>query len=142
MRKRFFPPLSDEDIKAAGAFRAEKRETPLRVLRLTLKEKPFDVMVTGEKGFEYRKPSDWIRSRLMYPDGSPKKYDIIEFTNGYGAKRPRFTAQYLGFIEAFNDAEMAYSNGLKVQVEKGDFVIGVGLVKQRWNLKGLKTIKT
>ena len=37
----------------------------MKVLRLTLKKKAFDVMVTGEKQEEFRKYSKWIESRLF-----------------------------------------------------------------------------
>jgi len=107
-----------------------------------LKEKPFNIMVTGEKGFEYRKPGKWIESRLMFKSGEPKPYDFIVFTNGYGHDKPRFKAKYLGFIkQEYINQRLNYSNGLEVLVNIGDYVIGVGEVVQRFNLKGLKKIK-
>lgn len=68
-----------------------------RILRLTLKVMPFQVMKTGEKLEEFREPSDWIRSRLFTKDGMPREYDMIEYVNGYGATRPRLFTDYCGF---------------------------------------------
>ena len=37
----------------------------MTTLYLTLKKKPFDIMISGEKKFEYRNNSKWIESRLI-----------------------------------------------------------------------------
>jgi hypothetical protein len=94
-----------------------------KTLKLTLKAQPFELMQTYEKCNEFRKPSDWIKSRLYNKDGSMKNYDLVEFTNGYGSTRPRFTAYYCGFSICQKDITLTYSNGLVVKVEKGDFII-------------------
>lgn len=56
----------------------------MSTLNLSLHKLPFDVMLTGEKDKEYRKPSKWIVSRLYNKDGTLKKYDVVKFVNGYG----------------------------------------------------------
>ena len=66
---------------------------PLRGLRLTLKKKWFDMIASGEKKHEYRLPSQWILSRL--PSG--KRYDVVEFANGYGKHVPRVTVEFKGW---------------------------------------------
>jgi hypothetical protein len=91
-------------------------------LRLTLKKAPFDVMVTGEKMEEFREPSRWIRSRLFNRDGTPRSYDFIEYTNGYGADRPRFTTNFVGF-EHLDRVSRRYSNGLTIDSDSPLFVI-------------------
>lgn len=63
-----------------------------RVLRLTLKRKWFDMIASGEKREEYRKPGKWILSRL-----EGKEYDRIEFKNGYGPHVPTMEVEYLGW---------------------------------------------
>ena len=65
---------------------------PLRVLRLTLKKKWFDMIASGEKTEEYRTPSAWIFSRLI-----GKSYDVVEFANGYGKHVPRVVVKYFGW---------------------------------------------
>jgi hypothetical protein len=63
-----------------------------RVLRLTLKKRWFDMIASGEKREEYREIKDWIISRLH-----GKAYDVVEFSNGYGAHVPKVEVEYLGW---------------------------------------------
>lgn len=69
----------------------------MRILKLTLKKAPFEVMVTGEKKSEYRTNSKWMYSRIYHPMGMPKQYDYVEFTNGYGKDKPKFLVEFKGF---------------------------------------------
>ena len=97
-----------------------------RVLRLTLKKQAFNVMVTGEKTVEFRKPSFWIMSRL-FKNGNPaeglKEYDEVLFVNGYGDDRPRFTRKYKGARFSRIQRKYTYSNGLVVDVDPNDIII-------------------
>lgn len=102
-----------------------------KVLKLTLKRKPFAVMLTGEKDFEVRKPSKWILSRLKN-----KKYDNVQFVNGYGNSRPMFFCEYKGWFEAIGSATFKFSDGLAVNVEKGDIIIQLGEVHHHLNCEG------
>ena len=68
-----------------------------KVLKLTLKKKWFDLMKDGFKKIEFREPSDWIFSRLLDENGDAKKYDLIEFKNGYGTNAPSFLCEFLGW---------------------------------------------
>lgn len=95
----------------------------MRVLKLTLSKKPFEVMVTGEKTKEYRRPSKWILSRLIN-----KEYDVVEFTNGYGKDKPRFTCEYRGYLISASERSITFSNGLALDVKSGDVVILLGKV--------------
>ena len=108
------------DIKTFGVRDMTKQK---RVLKLTLHKKAFEVMVTGEKKLEFRKPSAWIMSRLKGKD-----YDAVEFVNGYGVHRPRFMATFKEYHVADENEEFNYSNGLKVKVEPGDICIRIGKV--------------
>lgn len=65
----------------------------MKILKLTLKKKWFDMIASGEKKEEYREPSDWINSRV----NAEKFYDAVEFSNGYGPKAPKVTLEYKGF---------------------------------------------
>lgn len=94
-----------------------------KTLKLTLKAEPFEVMISGEKIAEYRKPSAWIMSRLYNKDGSEKEYDFVKFTNGYNSDSPSFLAIYCGFEIVEQNQIITYSNGLVVNVEKGDIMI-------------------
>jgi CRISPR/Cas system-associated endonuclease/helicase Cas3 len=100
-----------------------------KTLFLSLKKEPFDVMVTGEKSDEYRKPSKWIKSRLL-----DKDYDVVKMTNGYGPDKRYFIAEYYGFkISSFNQS-IEYSNGLIVNVGRGDIIISLGEIIETGNL--------
>lgn len=106
-----------------------------KVLRLTLKKEPFDVMVTGEKSTEYRHPSEWIVSRLIEKNERCRSYDYVMFINGYGKDKPYFIAEYLETYRIFLRQTYEYSNGMEVDVRIGDFAICVGRVLDKGNLK-------
>ena len=72
----------------------------LRILRLTLKRKWFDMIAIGEKREEYRTPGKWINSRIH-----GKKYDVIEFKNGYGANVPTMIVEYKGATHGIGKPE-------------------------------------
>lgn len=72
--------------------KSENEQVSLRVLRLTLKRRWFDMIAAGIKRDEYRVPSDWILSRLI-----GKQYDVVEFSNGYGKHVPKVVVQYRGW---------------------------------------------
>ena len=101
-----------------------------RILHLTLKKLPFDVMITGEKRIEYRVSSKWIKSRL-----EDKDYELIKFVNGYGNDKPYFFSKYEGWeIEMFDNV-INYSNGLIVESNKGTIKIKLGEIIEKGNLK-------
>lgn len=108
-----------------------------RTLYLSLKKEPFDVMVTGEKKEEFRKNSDWIRSRFFDKNYNEREYDYIKFVNGYGKDSPYFICKYEGFDECYMDvSERKYSNGLKINgIGKGDFIIYCGEIIKKGNIK-------
>lgn len=107
----------------------KKREVR-RILHLTLKKLPFDVMITGEKRIEYRGSSKWMLSRL-----EDKDYELIKFVNGYGNDKPYFFSKYEGWeIEMFDNV-INYSNGLIVESNKGTIKIKLGKIIEKGNLK-------
>ena len=62
---------------------------------MSLKKPPFEVMVTGEKKVEIRLVTPWMTSRLVdIKTGKDKTYDLVEFTNGYGDDKPKFTVPF------------------------------------------------
>jgi hypothetical protein len=101
-----------------------------RILNLTLKKLPFDVMITGEKRIEYRASSKWIISRL-----EGKNYDLIKFVNGYGNDKPYFFSKYEGWEIEMIDNVVNYSNGLIVESKKGTIKIKLGEIIEKGNLK-------
>jgi len=106
----------------------------MKTLTLSLHKAAFDVMVTGEKIREFRKPTKWILSRLYNKDGSEKKYDAVKFINGYGAHRPYFVCKLRCFYRSITKYNSTFSNGLNVEVEKGDLIIVLGDIIETGNL--------
>jgi hypothetical protein len=104
----------------------------MKTLFLTLNKAAFEVMVTGEKKKEFRKPGAWIISRLFDKEGKRKAYDVIRFTNGYGKDKPYFVCIYLGL--EFEYGSFVYSNGLLVE-PNNDYAIICGDILEKGNLK-------
>ena len=55
-------------------------------------------MKDGFKKIEFREPSEWILSRLIDKNGDAKKYDLIEFKNGYSNKKASFFALFFSIL--------------------------------------------
>ena len=100
----------------------------MQVLKLSLKKAPFDVMVTGEKKVEFREQSAYIKSRFVdSKTGKDKEYDFVEFTNGYGYDKPRFTVTFKGYKLVKEGVHKTYSNGLEVDTRgQATYVISLG----------------
>ena len=98
----------------------------MKILHLSLKKDPFEVMVTGEKNIEFRNKTNWIEKRLFNSDGSKKNYDCVKFTNGYGNNRPNFLCKYYGFFEVEHLNDKIYSNGLIISSDKPLYCIKLG----------------
>lgn len=93
----------------------------MKILHLSLRKEPFDVMISGEKTIEFRHPSEWLKSRLK------QEYTHVQFTNGYGKDRPYFICE-LKEVKNVNHTHsetisepwpltfVKYSNGLKVNI--------------------------
>ena len=106
----------------------------MNTLLLSVNKQPFDVMVTGEKKIEIRRPSAWILNRLFDRSGKQKAIDRIKVVNGYGHDRPYFICDFCGFTQANQNYELEYSNGLKVQVIEGYLLIKCGEIKEKGNI--------
>lgn len=107
----------------------------MKTLHLTLTKVPFDLMITGEKTVEFRKPTQWIKSRLWDKNGSLKQYDVVKFTNGYGRDKPYFIADFKTVnLSPFEDHFQNYT-GLSVMIRKGDIKIFFGKILEKGNLK-------
>jgi hypothetical protein len=91
-------------------------------------------MLSGEKKAEYRKPTDWIKSRLFNKDGSLKSINTVEFTNGYGNHLPKFEVSFEGILIADKHETITFSNGLKVEIEPGDLILRLGEILRIENI--------
>jgi ASC-1-like (ASCH) protein len=61
------------------------------ILHLTLKREFFAEIVAGTKRIEYRERKKYWKTRL-----EGRRYDVIQFRNGYGARVPEMTVEFAG----------------------------------------------
>ena len=102
-------------------------EESKKILKLTLKKKWFDLMSLGFKKIEFREPSDWIYSRLLDENGDGKKYDLIEFKNGYGKNAPSFCCDFLGWDIEEKQTEYIFGS-VKIITDVGTVKIFLGKI--------------
>ena len=68
-----------------------------KVLKLTLQAKWFNLIAQGVKTEEYREIKPWTVSRLVdRKNNCFRKYDFVEFANGYSKTAPRIRLVHLG----------------------------------------------
>jgi len=111
-----------------------------KVLHLTLKKLPFDLMKDGFKQIEIRTPSSWMKSRLI-KNLEFVEYDFIIFTNGYGTNSPLFVSEFGGveisklqeFRKYSNQIQFGINNTFYYPVNVGDYLIGLGPVRFKYN---------
>jgi len=99
-----------------------------KVLKLTLTKQWFDLILTGEKVFEYREYKKHWMQRLLGKD-----YDQIEFINGYGLHRPTMRVVCEG-VAIMAVEHIQPDNGEQLDAEKKYFVIALGEVVSACNL--------
>ncbi len=63
----------------------------LNILHLNLHREFFAAIAAGTKRIEYRARTPHWRSRL-----EGRKYDVIQFRNGYATKAPEMQVEFLG----------------------------------------------
>ena len=68
----------------------------MKILHLTLKKKWFDEILVGRKNTEYREIKPYWTKRLLNKDGTPIKYDLIYFRNGYSKDCRKMIVEYKG----------------------------------------------
>lgn len=105
-----------------------------KVLKLNLKTEPFNVMVTGEKLFEYRDIKKWSTDRLFNKDGTPKHYDFIRFQIAYQPSYPYFYCVYKG-VDKVSEVDITYTNGFTVKFDDERYAIKLGEIILKGNLK-------
>lgn len=66
-------------------------------LKIVIKKEWFDLIKSGKKKIEYREQSDFWVSRLYDENDKKRKYDQIEFINGYNKNARRMLTKYEGF---------------------------------------------
>lgn len=105
------------------------------MMYLNISEGPFDVMFSGEKKNEYRKPGKWITSRLFDKKGNRKNIIHAKIVHGYGNHRPYFVCEFKGFYKSEKNFTMTYSTGFSVHIKKGDYILKLGNIIERYTDK-------
>jgi len=100
----------------------------MKILHLSVKKIWFDLMICQKKTIEYRKCSQWIKSRILNKD-----YDYIKFINGYGKNKPYFICDFLRY-EISNKNYSVFFGENKVEVNRGDFLIYLGKINEKGNI--------
>lgn len=117
-------------------------EPNAKILDLVVHGEAYEVMETGEKNFEFRKPTDWILSRLLDKNGNRKDYDYVRISHGYASGRPYFIATFQGWYKETIHHTIIYSSGFKVLVEPNDICLFLGKIIVKGNhVKTSKPIK-
>lgn len=68
----------------------------MKDIKLVLKKKWFDMILSGDKTVEYRDIKPYYNSRLELLDFRYSGYGYVTFYNGYAKNRNQFTVQILG----------------------------------------------
>ena len=105
-------------------------------LKLTLKKKWFDMILSGEKKEEYREVKNhWIQ-RLTIPmpcfnngyEFICDEFSLIEFSNGYGSNVPKFIIECKNIHTGFGKTEWGAEENVNY------FVITLGQIVSTSNL--------
>ncbi|WP_133242650.1 hypothetical protein [Flavobacterium psychrotolerans] len=118
----------------AVKFNSESELKQYKILNFNLKLEPFNVMVTGEKKFEYRDISDHWRSRFYNKDGSLKHFDYVKFTHAYSSKNPFFICEFKG-LDVVKNVHIKYSTGFEVNFDDERWAVKLGEIVLKGNLK-------
>lgn len=73
----------------------------MKILKLTLKKKWFDLIKSGIKTEEYREIKQYWQTRLQtngYHRFEFKKFNRVQFTNGYNKNSPQITVECLNIL--------------------------------------------
>lgn len=88
----------------------------MKTLKLTLHKKYFDAILSGEKKQEYREiKKAWLKL-------FEKKYDFVEFTNGYGHHRPWMKVECKEIELAKIDVDLFSSKQIVFAINLGEII--------------------
>ncbi len=93
-----------------------KSSKPIAILHFNLHREYFAEIVAGTKRIEYRDRTDYWARRL-----EGRRYDVIQFRNGYATRAPEMQVKFLGVRRTTRGGEPVYAIRL-----------GRGLSVKRW----------
>ena len=82
---------------------------------MTLKKRWFDEILAGTKRVEYREVKPYWTKRL-FDNGVAKKFDVIEFRNGYSRDARKMRVEFLGVDVVVLDKDIGdgWKKGMRV----------------------------
>lgn len=86
----------------------------METLKIVIKKQWFDEIASGKKKIEYREVKPFWQSRLYDTNGKKRKYDRIEFINGYNVDANRMITKYEGFEKRANLYHIKVGKILKI----------------------------
>jgi len=98
------------------------------ILRMSLKEQWFNMILFGIKKEEYREIKKHWNSHLLLNCDSFKEFSIVRFTHGYGAEKPSFDIECKDIRIGEGTPEWGAVVGKKY------FIIELGEILNRRNL--------
>lgn len=100
----------------------------MKITTLVLKYEPFDVMITGEKPNEFRRQSNWIKSRLYDKQGAIK-VTHIKFVRGFTKNANWFIVpvKYILLKQIGKNINIKYSTGFNLTIEAGKLFYEINL---------------
>lgn len=123
----------------------------MKILKMTLRRKWFDMILSGEKKEEYREIKPYWKARLckmiVFPSckiGNPERctvdpqdrfipYDAVEFRNGYSANSPTMLIELRGIEIRFGRPQWGAPLTEKVYCLRLGKILEVKNVKQQTN---------
>ena len=96
-------------------------------LHLTLKKKWFDMILSGQKKYEYRELKPYWRKRFVidgtHPPVCVTKYDYVLFSNGYSKDCPKMKVKLNHIFISFGKPEIGGDpNNLQFVLWLGDVI--------------------
>src|ERR1043165_8186206 len=90
-------------------------KTTSRILHLNLHREPFAQIAMGAKRIEYRDRKPYWRLRL-----ENRRYDVIQFRNGYAANAPEMQVEFRGVrkIRKWGRAKYAIRLGRILKIKR------------------------
>lgn len=103
----------------------------MKTLQLTIKKQWFNLILSGKKTEEYREIKEyWITRLTLYPfrgGYEMKKFDAVQFINGYGKDKPTATFECKGIEIGIGDKTLG-------ALEEDIFIIKLGKELNRNNI--------
>lgn len=94
-----------------------------KTLNMVFKRRYYEMRGERGKMFELRRPTKWILSRLINPDGSKKTHSFVELCDGYSSNSAKKYRLFLDFVILDKEEQFDLPNGEILNAQPGDILI-------------------